>query len=157
MSEAPDLRQDLAEHIQTRRGAITLFLQHARPRRNRLANLSVVGSAVAAVLTAGPAIGGQSFTSSVQERLGLADDSVVWRVLCLLALIFSLGAAISTNLSNSRDLANRVSAAETCNAELEALQTSLAFGQLPLPDAVRLYQQYIAKVPFVEDPAPAPR
>jgi hypothetical protein len=114
-------------------------------------NLSVVGSAVAALLTAGPAVGGESFTSSVQGRLGIADDSVVWRVLCLAALIFSLLAAVATNLSNSRDLATKVGAAETCSAELEALQTSLQFGQLPVAEAVKLYQQYVTKIAFVDE------
>ncbi|MCU1572480.1 MAG: hypothetical protein JWO93_562 [Micrococcaceae bacterium] len=151
MDEDSELRRDLSERVQARRDSISVYLLRARPRRNRLANLSVVGSALAALLTAGPAVGGEPFASSVQGRLGLPDDSVVWRILCLAALIFSLLAAIATNLSNSRDMATRVSAAETCSAELEALQTSLQFGQLPVAEAVKLYQQYVTKIPFVDE------
>ncbi|MFI5085453.1 MAG: hypothetical protein ACHP7K_05935 [Actinomycetales bacterium] len=150
MDDGADIQQQLSARIKDKRDAISSFLGRARPRRNRLSNVSVVGSAVAALLTAGPAIGGQSFTSTVQGRLGLSDDSVVWRVLCLAALVFSVGAALATNLSNSKDLASQVTAAETCSAELEALQTSLDFGQLPVTEAVKLYQQYVSKVAFVD-------
>ncbi len=135
MTEDPVLRQELSQRIQSRRANIRTLLQRARPRRNRLANLSIVGSAVAAVLTAGPAIGGQTFTATLQSRLGLADDSTAWRLLCLGAFLLSLFAAIATDLSNSRDLAGRVSAGESCNAELEGLPTLLDFAQLPIPEA----------------------
>ena len=153
MDDETDVRQQLTARIEAKRAGISRFLVRARPRRNRLANLSVVGSAIAAVMTAGPAIGGQSFTASVQGRLGFEDSSTVWRVLCLAAMLLSVAAAVATNLSNSRDLNGRVTAAETCNAELEGLETLLEFGQLPLPEAVKLYQQYVAKVPFVDESA----
>ncbi|GAA1496295.1 hypothetical protein [Paeniglutamicibacter kerguelensis] len=151
MDDESGVRQQLSERIKARRANISRFLSRTRPRRNRLANLSIVGSAIAAVMTAGPALGGQSFTASVQSRLGIEDSSTVWRVLCLIAMLLSVAAAVATNLSNSRDLNGRVTAAETCNAELEGLETMLEFGQLPLQDAVKLYQQYVAKVPFVDE------
>lgn len=151
MNNEPEVRQQLAARIAAKRASVSRFLDHARPRRNRLANISILGSAIAAVMTAGPALGGQSFTASVQDRLGIEDNSTVWRVLCLAAMLVSVAAAVATNLSNSRDMNGRVSAAETCNAELEGLETMLDFGQLPLPDAVKLYQQYVAKVPFVDE------
>ncbi|MFF5790741.1 hypothetical protein ACFY5D_01700 [Paeniglutamicibacter sp. NPDC012692] len=151
MDDESGVRQQLSARIEARRASIARFLLHARPRRNRLANLSILGSAIAAVMTAGPALGGQSFTASVQSTLGIEDSSTVWRVLCLAAMLLSVAAAVATNLSNSRDLNGRVTAAETCNAELEGLETLLEFGQLPVPEAVKLYQQYVAKVPFVDE------
>ncbi|WP_427015428.1 hypothetical protein ACQCSX_11350 [Pseudarthrobacter sp. P1] len=155
MGDEADVRQQLSARVAARRANLSAFLKRARPRRNRLANLSVAGSAVAAVMTAGPALGGKSFTATVQGSLGIEDSSTVWRVLCLVALLVSVAAAVATNLSKSRDLDGRVTAAETCNAELEGLETMLEFGQLPLQDAVKLYQQYVAKVPFVDEAAPA--
>jgi hypothetical protein len=113
--------------------------------------LSIIGSAVAAVLTAGPGIGGESFAGSAQQILSLPSDSIVWRVLCLGALVMSLIATIATSLSNSQEIAARVTAAETCAVELEGLETSLVFGRVSLDQAVELYQQYSAKVPFVSD------
>ncbi|WP_113717200.1 hypothetical protein [Arthrobacter dokdonensis] len=154
MSEDPQARQELSARIEQRRAALTAFLRSARPRRNRLANISIVGSALAALVTVGPAAGGTRFTGAVQGLFSLRDDSLVWRILCLAAVLLSLAAALATNLANSHAVADHVSAAEACNAELDGLETALAFGNLPTENAVDLYRQYVAKVPFIED---APR
>ena len=151
MKKDPGTREQLSELIEQRRASIRSFLQWARPRRSRLTNMSVIGSALAAALTVGPAAGGTKFTEGAQALLSLEDDSTVWRVLCLLAALSSLTAAVSTGLANSHELAARVSAAEACNAELAGLEGALSFGHLRLEDAVQLYQQYIAKVPFIDD------
>ncbi|WP_287931010.1 hypothetical protein [Arthrobacter sp.] len=154
MSEDPQARQELAARIEQRRSAVTAFLRGARPRRNRLTNISIVGSGLAAIFTVGPAVGGTRFTGAIQGILSLGDDSIVWRVLCLAAVLLSLAAALATNLANSHAVAAQVSAAEACNAELDGLETALAFGSLPTDNAVDLYRQYVAKVAFIDD---APR
>jgi hypothetical protein len=151
---ADDARQELLGRIIARRASIEDFLRLARPRGNRLVNTAIVSSALAAVLTAGPALGGETFSDGVASGLSLSSDSLVWRTLCLLALVVSLVAAISTNLSKSHDTAQRIAAAETVNAELEGLQALVAFGQIPLADAVKLYQQYVTKIPWVKDQHP---
>ncbi|XTR51770.1 hypothetical protein ACOM2C_17280 [Pseudarthrobacter sp. So.54] len=84
------------------------------------------------------------------ELFNLSDDSLVWRVLCLLAVILSVAAALSTNFATSHSLADRVSAAETCSAQLEGLQVALTFGHIEIEEAVKLYQQYTTQVAFVE-------
>ena len=38
----------------------------------------------------------------MQDSLGLASDSYVWRTLCLLALLVSVAAAVLTNLGKAR-------------------------------------------------------
>lgn len=149
------LRHELTVRIDRRREGLAAFLRRARPRRNRLTNISVIGSALAAVLTAGPAFGGAKFTTSVQGALALPSDSVVWRTLCLAAVVLSVASALSTNLANAHAVAANVTAAETCNTQLEGLQTALSFGHIPLDDAVRLYEQYVAKVAFVDGPGPS--
>lgn len=151
--ENPYIRQELLNRIAARRVSINDFLDLARPRSSRLANVSIVSSALAAMFTAGPALGGEPFARSVQGALSLPAESVVWRTLCLLALGVSMVAAISTNLVKSNNAAGRVTAAEACNGELEGLQTLVQFGQVPVNDAVRLYQQYVSKIPFVKEPA----
>jgi hypothetical protein len=155
-----EARQRLTENIEQRQSAIKVFLRRARPRRNRLATTSVVGSALAAGFTAGPAFGGTKFAEGVQGALTLDQSSIVWQGLCLAAMLMSVVAAVSTNLANSHSVAARVSAAEACNAQLEGLQTALTFGRLPVEDAVQLYQQYTTQVAFVDDAegkAAAPR
>ncbi|WP_104091122.1 hypothetical protein [Arthrobacter sp. GMC3] len=151
MTEDPQARQDLSARIHQRRASVLAFLRTARPRRNRLTNISIVGSALAAVLTLGPAVGGTRFTGAVQGIFSLRDDSTVWRVLCLAAVILSLAAALATNLANSHSLAQQVSAAEACSAELDGLESALQFGHLPIDNAVEMYRQYVAKVSFIDD------
>lgn len=157
MTEDADYRRDLLDRIGGRRASIEEYLRTARPRGTRLVNISIVSSAVAAALTAGPALGGETFSTSVADGLSLSSDSTVWRTLCFLALGVSVVAAISTNLAKSHDTAQRITAAEATNAELEGLRTLLEFGQISVGDAAKLYQQYLTKVPWIEGhPGPPP-
>jgi cytochrome bd-type quinol oxidase subunit 2 len=153
MSES-DLRRDLIQRIEARRAAVGAYLRQQRPRTRRLANATIVLSSLAAVFTAGPAVGGENFSGGVQRALGLTSDSFVWRALCLAALLVSVGAALLTNVGRSQEAVTRLSTAEAVSAELEGLATLVEFGHLPLEDAVKLYQDYTVKIPFVED-APA--
>lgn len=148
-SDDDQARQELLKRIGERRARISAFLRHARPRRAVLSNISIVSSALVATLTAGPALGGQTFTQTVGESLALSQDSTVWRTLCLGALIASFAAAISANLIKSQDLTAHLSIAEACNVELEGLQTLLEFKRLNFDDAAELYSQYIAKISFL--------
>jgi cytochrome bd-type quinol oxidase subunit 2 len=150
MSE-PDLRHDLVRRIEDRRAAVRAYLRRQRPRTRRLANATIVLSSLAAVFTAGPAVGGENFSGGVQRVLGLSSDSFVWRALCLAALLVSVGAALLTNVGRSQEAVTRLSTAEAVSAELEGLATLVQFGHLPLEDAVKLYQDYTVKIPFVED------
>ena len=151
MADDADLRRDLMSRIDARRAAVQAFLRSQRPRTRRRSTLTLVLSSLAALFTAGPAVGGETFAVGVQHALGLPSDSVVWRVLCLLALLVSVGSAVLTNMSKSQDDVARLSIAEAANAELEGLSSLLQFGQLGVADAVKLYQQYTVKIPFVDE------
>jgi len=150
MDEDLQLRRELSERIERRRASIGAYLRRIRPRQSRLAAASVIGSSVAAALTAGPATG-QGFADSAAALLSLESSSVVWQTLCLLSTVLSVAVALTTHFATSKGKAEQISAAETCNAELEGLQAALAFGNMPLDEAVRLYQQYSVKAAFVED------
>jgi hypothetical protein len=151
MDETSDTRQLLSARIEEKQQAVRSYLGRERPRRNKLSNISVGGSALAAMLTAGPAFGGTGFTEALKGVFSLDDDSVVWRVLCLLAVLLSVAAALATNFANSHSLADRVSAAETANAQLEGLRDNLSFGHIATDEALKLYQQYAAQVAFVDE------
>ena len=144
-------QQLLLERITDRRRSVDHFLETARPRSERLTLVCIISSALAAALTAGPALGGADFTASVSESLGLGGPADVWRPLCLLAMVVSVIAAISANLSKSKNAEAKIINAEACNVELEGLQTLLEFHQVPIAEAVKLYQQYVSRVPFVHD------
>jgi hypothetical protein len=152
-----EVRAHLAARIEARRLDLTRFLREQRPRNRRRANVTLVLSSLAAVFTAGPAVGGESFAGGVQKALGLASDAYVWRTLCLGALLVSAGAAVMTNIGKSRDDSGRIASAEAAGLELEGLLTLLEFGTISTDDAAKLYQQYVGKVPFVEASAPAGR
>ena len=151
MPDDGDLRRDLLARIDARRASVQTFLRTSRPRIRRRANVTIVLSSLAAVFTAGPAVGGEPFAESVQKTFGLASDSYVWRTLCLLALLVSVSAAVLSNIAKSQDDVARLSTVEAANAELEGLSTLLQLGHLSVDDAVKLYQQYSVKIPFVED------
>jgi hypothetical protein len=142
-------QEQLLQHIEQRRHEVCAYLEHARPRAERLTMTSIISSALAAVLTAGPALGGAGFTSSVASGLGLAGAPAVWRPLCVLAMVVSVVAAISANLSKSRNVEARIMAAEICNTELDLLATFLELDQVPLSEAAKMYHQSSTKVPFV--------
>ena len=151
MADDDALRRDLLSRIEARRASVQAFLRANRPRIRRRTTLAIVLSALAAVFTAGPAFGGETFATSVQNTFGLASDSYVWRTLCLLAMVVSIGSAVLTNLSKSQDDAGRLTAAEAANAEFEGLTSLLQYGQLGVPDAVKLYQQYSVQIPFIDE------
>jgi hypothetical protein len=151
MSDDPTGRTELRAQIEGRRAGIATFLHDARPRRNRLINVSVVSSATAAVLVGGPALGGARFTNAVKDEFSLGSAASIWQPLCIAALIVSLISAISSNLSKSHDVAAQVTAAEACNSELEGVLTSLRFGQISVEEASAQYQHCVTKIPFVEE------
>src|SRR4051812_13690604 len=95
------LRQDLMARIEARRSAAALYLRENRPGIRRRANATIVLSSLAAVVTAGPAFGGEKFSEGVQSLLGLSRGSYVWRTLCLIAVIVSVGAAGVDNPAES--------------------------------------------------------
>jgi hypothetical protein len=151
MAEDDVLRRDLLWRIEARRASIQAYLRERRPRTRRVATITIVLSSLAALFTAGPALGGEPFAQSVQNALGLASDSYVWRTLCFLTLLVSIASAILVNLSKASDDVAKLSSAEAANTELEGLTGLLQFGRVSLEDGVKLYQQYIVKIPFVDD------
>jgi hypothetical protein len=99
-------------------------------------------------------VGGEQFTGGTADALSFDTGAPVWRILCVLGLIASVAAAIATNLSKSQDLAARITAAESCDADLEGLQTLLRFGRISTEEAVDLYKGYVSRIPHVDELAP---
>lgn len=156
MSDMAEDRRELLRRIGAQRANIDAFVRQVRPRSVRLANIGIISSAAAAVFTAGPALGGVSFAEAVQQTFSLSTSSIVWRALCLVAMLVSLASAISIQLNKSQDTAAQLSAAEACDTELEGLQTLLELSQLPIQNAAELYLIYISKIPFVRERSAAP-
>ncbi len=148
--EARD-RQRLVARIRARRADIRAFVRRVEPRATRLANVTIIASALVTAFTAGPALGGEKFTTGVQGATHLGSDALVWRTLCFGAVICSLVSIIATNMAKGRDVANQLNKAEACNAALEGLETRLEFGDLAVADGLDQYQQHLAEIPFIPE------
>jgi hypothetical protein len=151
MADDARVRKQLLDLINHRQADIDDFLHRTRPRRNVLNNITTVCSALSASFVAGPALGGPDRTTEAAHGIGLANGAQLWQPLCIAAFVVAVVAAVCANLSRSQDLPARISAAEACNAELKGLATLLTFKHLAVQEAVELYQQYVLKVPFVDD------
>jgi MFS family permease len=142
--------KELLDRITRKRMQIEAFLSAARPRKRRLLNTTIVGGSLAAVLTAAPAIGGQSLTASLTEALGLASPS--WRLLCAIAAVSSVVATIATQLLKSQNLEEHVTRALSCRARLEVLEVGVTLGQLDVQRATADYLKCVEEAVFLETP-----
>ena len=145
---APDQTVELLNRVRAKRTQLSAFLASAKPRRRRLLNTVVLGGSLAAALTAGPAIGGQSFTAWLTATLGLTSPS--WRLLCGVASVCSLMATISTQILKSHNIEENVVKAQSCNAKLEVIETGLSLGQLDVRQATDHYLRCVEEAAFLD-------
>jgi hypothetical protein len=149
-----DRRAHLIARVEARRAELSAFCRQHRPRNRRRANITLVLTSLAAVFAAAPAAGGERFTVAVQQGLHLGSDSEVWQTLCLGVVLVSAAAAVMTNIAKTHDDTEQIGTVQAACAELDGLLTLLEFNEIPTDEAVKLYQQYMAKVPFVESVVP---
>ena len=143
--------QDLLGQIRRKRTQIEAFLAVARPRKRRLLNTTIVGGSLAAALTAGPAVGGPSFTVALTGALGLNPaSSPSWRILCAAASICSILATVATQLLKSHNIEEHVTRAQGCRAKLEVLEVGLTVGQLDQRQATTEYLKCVEEASFLE-------
>ena len=148
MTETTDSKDALLKRIGDKRAEIAAYLAKSQPRNRRLVNTAIVCSAVAAAMTAGPAFGGKTLTAWLTETLRL--ESPVWQLLCLVATLCSIAAAIATNMSKSHDIASKILRAQTGDARLEGLETLLELDQIDVAKASSLYvEKYLPEIVFV--------
>src|SRR5213595_2213338 len=119
---------ELLDRIKQQRGKVDAFLAAAVPRKRRLLNTTIIGGSLAAALTAGPAVGGQSFTAWLTAALGLTSPS--WRLLCGGAAVCSVLATVATQLLKSDNVEQNVVRAQGARAKLEVIELGLKLGQL---------------------------
>ena len=150
-------RRELLARVRARRASVHAFVQDQRPRGARLTTASMACSGLVTALTAGPAFGGPKFTQIAQQTFNLPSEAFVWRFLCFGAVLASVAAGITTNMYKTQDLGARLVKAEASQGVLEGVEVLLEFGQVPVADAIKLYQQAIAEIPFIPEQAPAAR
>jgi MFS family permease len=138
----------LVSRIKQKRADIEKFLATAQPRKRRLLNMTIGGGTVAAALTAGPAVGGPSFTAWMTQMLGLQSPS--WRLLCAAATVSSVVATVATQLLKSNNIEAHVIQAQGCRAKLEVLETALSLGQLDTSQATTEYLKCVEAAAFLD-------
>jgi MFS family permease len=139
---------DLLSQIQRKRAEVEAVIAAALPRKRRLLNVSIIGGALAALLTTGPAVGGQPFATWLKVTLGLASPG--WQLLCGAAALCSVAATVATQLLKSNNLEERVFRGQSCRAKLEALEVGLSTGQLDAPRATAEYMKCLEEAAFLE-------
>jgi MFS family permease len=127
----------LLSRVQATRAQVDAFVASAAPRKRRLLNTTIVGGAMAAALTAVPAVGGAPVTSWLTAALGL--ESPVWRLLCGAASLSSVAATIATTTLKTTHLEEHLARGLACRARLEAIETGLALGHVDLRQATTDY------------------
>jgi hypothetical protein len=139
---------DLVRQIERKRQQIDAILATMGPRKRRLLNLSIIGGALAAALTTGPAVGGQAFAAWLRGAFDLTAPA--WQLLCGGAAVSSVVATVATQLLKSQNLEERVFRAQSARAKLETLEVGLTTGQIDLARATDDYLKCVEEVAFLE-------
>ena len=148
---SPDVEQQrkLLERIRSKHEQVSAYVNQNERRLSRMSNITIIASSVTAALMIGPGVGGEKFTAQMARLLSVADDSLVWRALCLAALLISVGIAILNRMNQSPDASMRLAQARLCQARLEGLETAVEVGTTSIADGLKQYQQYVNDVPFI--------
>lgn len=146
---SPD-RENLILRIKDKRAQISTYLASTEPRANRLTTASIVCGAIASLLTAGPAVGGPSFTKTLTAALGTSPEAAPsWRILCAAATLLSVCATTAVAIHRNENLAVRISKAQACKSRLEGLETQLELGTVTAKKAAEAFELHLLEVGFV--------
>jgi hypothetical protein len=126
---------ELSSLIERTRDQVTKYLGHARTRQRRLLNVAIVAGALATALAGAPAVVG--------------GPPPTWRILCILAAVCSLVAAVVTQLQKSNSVGENVSRAETIRARLDVLNIGLISGNLSQEQAATEYSACVQLASFL--------
>jgi hypothetical protein len=144
---APTSRNALLSRMQEKRNEVVRFIHATDRRSRRLTNIAIICGAVAAALTAGPALGGKSVNAWLSEAFG--TELPAWQLLCFGAMVCSVAATIATNLSKSHEVSSKLMLAQTCNAKLEGLQSQTELKSVDVKQASDEFAKLLTEIPFV--------
>jgi hypothetical protein len=145
---APDSAEDLIGRVHAKRAEVEQYLRAMNARRRRLVTITIFAGATATALTAAPALGGEPLTDWLTETFDLASPA--WRILCALASVCSLTAAIATQLHRSNNYEEHIARAQEIKATLEALEVAIASHHLSEHEATSQYLRTIEDTSFIE-------
>jgi hypothetical protein len=142
--------EELVVRVHGKRAEVYEYLKSTGRRSHLLVNLTVVGGAVAAALTAAPALGGKRLTDWLTEAFGLSAPS--WRVLCAVACVCSVIATVATQMHASHNYEDHITRAQGVKAALEVLEMGLASGTVNRQQAATQFRRCIEGSSFMDTP-----
>ena len=145
---ADDAGNGLILHVQAKRAEVEQYLRAVGARHRRLVTVTIVAAAIATLLTASAAFGGQSLVVWLTKTFDLSSPS--WQILCAVAAVCSLTAAVATQLHTSKNYVDHIARAQEIKARLEMLEVALALNHLNQHEAASEYLKIIENTSFIE-------
>jgi MFS family permease len=145
-----DLRADLLGLIKQKRPEVEEFLRLAASRRRLLINTTIIAGTLAAALTAAPALGGKTFAGWLTSILGLSSPA--WQLLCGVASMCSIAAAVATQLLKSHNIEDRINRAQGARAKIQMLEVGIESGLMTPAEAGAAYILCIGDITFLQAP-----
>jgi hypothetical protein len=151
---ADDTDNGLISRVETKRAEVERYLRTMTTRRHRLVTLTIVAAALATLLTAPAALGGKSMSDWLNETFQLTTTFPAWRMLCLLAALCSLTAAIATQLHASKNYEHHIARAQEIKCRLEMLEVAIDLDHFSQHEAASQYLKIIENTDFIEPTRP---
>jgi hypothetical protein len=142
-----DSGNELIAGVRSKLADVEQYLRAVEARRRRLATVTIVAAAIATLLTAPAALGGKPLADWLTEIFQLSSPS--WRILCALAAVCSLIAAISTQLRASKNYEEHISRAQEIKAALEMLDAAISLNHVNQHEATSQYLEIIESTSFI--------
>jgi hypothetical protein len=138
----------LISRVRTKLAEVEQYLRAVGARRRRLVTVTIVAAAIATLLTAPAALGGKPLADWLTETFELSSPS--WRILCALAALCSLTAAVATQLHTSKNYEEHIARAQEIRATLEMLEVAITVNHLNQHEATSQYLKIIENTSFIE-------
>ena len=136
---------DLSVLISSTRDEVSAYLTHTRVRHRRLLNVAIVAGALGTAIAAPFAIGGKNLSDSLSAALGF----LAWPLVCGLAAVCCLLAAVATQLLKSQNLEERVARAESARTRLGILDMGRITGSLTPAQVSTEYAACLELISFI--------
>ena len=139
---------ELLDRVRSKRAEVDKYLEVSSRRRRLLVNLVIIAGALAALLTAPPAVGGKPFTDWLQQLFH--STAPAWRFLCLFACLASLAGVIAIQVQKSNNYDEHIVRAQGLRAALEVLEVSITCGSLTIHQATSQFLKCLEDSSFME-------
>jgi hypothetical protein len=151
---AADPGDGLIPRVMAKRVDVERYLRAVSARHHRLMTVTIIAAAVATLLTASAAFGGKPFADWLTASFALSTPS--WRILCAVAAVCSLTAAVASQLQTSKNYSEHIARAQKAKASLEMLEVAIALNHLNHHQATTEYLKIIETTSFIEPAAAVP-